>query len=108
MIQEVKPGFEGNNERTLPMYERSTTRSLKIDTPETLAPLHIFSRAGPKFAEGAVFTPPTTNIGVYSKCIQEFNIWSLARVVGSSGEKQLVPGFGGFISATGAKPKINN
>lgn len=104
MIQEVKPGFEGNNEKTLPMYERSTTRSLKIDTLETLAPLHIFSRVGPKFPEGAVFTPPTTNIGVYSKCIQESNIWSLARVIGSSGEEQLVPGFGGFISATGAKP----
>ena len=41
---------------------------------------------------------------MFSKCVQEYQIWSLARVVGSSGEKQLVPGFGGFISATGVKP----
>ena len=51
-----------------------------------------------------MFTPPTINSEVYSKCLQEYRVWSLARVVGSSGEKQIVPGFGGFISATGAKP----
>ena len=80
------------------------TRSLKVDTPRTLAPVHIYGRVGPKFPNGAVFTRPTVNDEVYSLCIQEYRVWSLARVVGSSGEKQLVPGFGGFISATGAKP----
>ena len=105
MIQEVKPGFAvSNKERTLPIYKRNTTRSLNVDAPETLAPLHIYNRVGPKFPEGAAFTPPAINIGVFSKCVQECQIWSLARVVGSSGEKQLVPGFGGFISATGVKP----
>ena len=50
-----------------------------------------------------MFTPPTVNSKVYSKCIQEYHVWSLALVVGSGGKKQLVPGFGGFISATGVK-----
>ena len=105
MIQEVKPGFDVNNkERTLPIYKRSMTRSLKVDTPEILAHIHIYSRVGPKFPKGAVFTPPTINSEVYSKCIQDYHVWSLARLVGSSGEKQLVPGFGRFISATGVKP----
>lgn len=105
MIQEVKPGFDATiQDRTLPLYQRSKTRSLKVDTPETLVPVHIYSRVGPKFPDGAVFSPPTENSEVYSKCIQEYRVWSLARVVGSSGEKQPVPGFGGFISATGAKP----
>lgn len=105
MIQEVKPGFDATNQdRTLPIYKRNKMRSLKVDTPETLAPVHIYSRVGPKFPEGAVFTPPIENNEVYSKCIQEYHVWSLARVVGSSGEKQLVPGFGGFISVTGTKP----
>ncbi len=105
MIQEVKPGFDATNQdRTLPLYERSQTRSLKVDTPETLAPVHIYSRAGPKLPEGTVFTPPTINRDVYLNCLQEYRVWSLARVVGSSGEKQLVPGFDGFISATSAKP----
>ena len=48
--------------------------------------------------------PPTANSEVYSKCIRVYQVWLLARVVGSSGEKQLVPGFGGFISATGVRP----
>jgi len=105
MIQEVKPGFNvSNKDQTLPVYKRSATRSLKVDTPETLAPIHIYSRVGPKFPKGAVFTPPTVHSEVYLKCIQEYQVWSLARVVGSSGEKQLMPGFGGFISATGVKP----
>ena len=105
MIQELKPGFAvSNKERTLPIYKRNTTRSLNVDVPETLAPLHIYNGVGPKFPEGAVFTPPAINLGVFSKCLQEYQILSLARVVGSSGEKQLVPGFGGLISATGVKP----
>lgn len=40
----------------------------------------------------------------YSKCIQEYQVWLLEWVVGSSREKQLAPGFGGFFSATGIKP----
>ena len=104
MIQEVKCGFDITSQyRTLPLYKRSKTRSLKVGTPETLAHVHLYSRVGPTFPEGAVFTPPTINSEVYSKCLQEYRVRSLARVVGSSGEKQIVPGFGGFISATGAK-----
>ena len=105
MIQEVKQGFNVNvKDRTLPIYKRSMARSLKVDTPETLAPIQIYNRVGPKFPLGAVFTPPTANSEVYSKCIQVYQVWLLARIVGSSGEKQLVAGFGGFISATGVKP----
>lgn len=105
MIQEVKAGFDPRNEdRKLPTYKRNSTRSMKLDTPETLAPIHIYTRVGPIFPKRTVFTPPTINKDVYSKSIQEYREWSLARVVGSSGDKQLVPAFGGFISATGATP----
>ncbi|KAK3700755.1 hypothetical protein QZH41_010937 [Actinostola sp. cb2023] len=104
MIQEVKPGFDAKNDRTLPLYKRSTTRALKVDTPETLAPVHIYSRVGPKLPERAMFTMPTVNSEVYLKSVKEYQVWMLARVVGSSGVKQLVPGFGGFVSATGTKP----
>lgn len=31
-------------------------------------------------------------------------MWLLARVVASSGDRQLVPGFGGFVSVTGVQP----
>ena len=44
MIQEVKPGFDAPNsppnQRMLPLYERNKTRSLKVDIPETLDPVH--------------------------------------------------------------------
>ena len=104
MIQEVKHRFDTNQDQTLPIYKRSNTHSLQVDTPETLAPVHIYRRVGPKFPERAVFTPPAINSEVYSRCIQEYCVWLLARVVGSSGEKQVVTGYVGFISATSAKP----
>jgi hypothetical protein len=105
MIQEVRPGFDITNQnRKLPLYKRSNTRSVNVNTPETLAPVHIFGRVGPKFPKGSVFTPPAINSKVYSKCINDYRVWLLARVVGSSAQKQLVPGFGGFISSTGTKP----
>ena len=79
-------------------------RCLTVDTPETLAAIDIYSRIGPKLPEKAVFTPPPSNTDIYAKFIQEYRIWSLSRGVISSRERKVVPGFGGFISATGTKP----
>lgn len=107
MIQEVKPGFDTTNsgqDRKIPLYKRTKSRSLKVGTPETLAPVNIYSRVGPVFPKDSVFTPPATNNEIYLKCIQEYRIWLLTRFVGGRGEKQLIPGFGGFISATGVRP----
>jgi len=50
-----------------------------------------------------VFTPPVENDRVYDESLNEYRVWLLARMVGSSG-KQPVPAFGGFVSATGMKP----
>lgn len=105
MIKAVKPEFDSTIKgRTLPLYKQSNTRSLKVGTPKTLASVNIYSRVGTKFPKGAVFTLPTINTEVYSKSIQEYRVWLLTPVVGSSGEKQLAHGFGGFVSATGIKP----
>ena len=42
MIHEVKPGFDATNpNRRLPLYKRNKIRSMKVDTPKTLAPVHI-------------------------------------------------------------------
>jgi hypothetical protein len=97
MIQELKPGFTSTPEQTLPLYDRAKSRSLEVDTPETLPPI------GPKFPGGAVFTPPVENDKVYEACLMEYRVWFLARMIGSSG-KQPVPAFGGFVSVTGMKP----
>ena len=104
MIQEVKPGIVTNHERKLPLHSRTKMRSLQVDTPQTLPPVHIHNRVGPKFPVGAVFTPSTENEQVYESSTIKHHLWALARVVGSSGKKQLVPAFGGFVSATGIKP----
>ena len=103
MIQELKPGFKSMPKRTLPLYDRAKSRSLMVDTPETLPPLPVFSRVGPKFPDGAVFTPPVENDRVYEESLTEYRVWFLARMMGSSG-KQPVPAFRGFVSATGIKP----
>ncbi|KAI4827603.1 hypothetical protein KUCAC02_030988 [Chaenocephalus aceratus] len=65
MVQEIKPGFESNKVRMLPVIDKSQQRSLKVNTPETLPPLH-FTRADPKFNDSSSFTPPAEND--YSLC----------------------------------------
>ncbi|XP_032227542.1 uncharacterized protein LOC116611051 [Nematostella vectensis] len=104
MIQEIKPGFTASEDRILPVYKRSALRSLKIGTPETLAPVHIYNRVGPKLPEGATVTPPTQNDEVYLGAKTEYGAWLLARLIECEADKQVVPGFGGFVSVTGVKP----
>ena len=74
--------------------------SLQVDTPQTLFPVHIHKRAGPKFPVGAVFLPLAENEQVYESNTIQYSLWALARVVGFSDKKQIVPVFGGFVSAT--------
>ena len=102
MVQEVKPGTQIENVRMLPDLDRSQQLSLKVDTPETLPPLH-FTRIGPPFPDGSTFTPPTENDTVFSAKMEEYYVWLFCRYIGSSG-MQPVPGLGGFISATGTPP----
>lgn len=102
MVQEVKPGFESNKVRMLPIIDKSKQRSLKVDTPETLPPLH-FPRVGPKFPDGSSFTPPAENDVVFAAKMKEYYVWLLTRYIGSNRE-QSVPGLGGFTSATGSPP----
>ena len=77
MIQEVKSGFSATDDRVLPVYKRETKRSLKVDIPETLAPVHIYNRTGPKLPEGATFTPPPENNVEFSRALREYEIWLL-------------------------------
>lgn len=102
MVQEVKPEFENPNVRTLPRIDKSHQRSLKVDTPATIPPL-TFTRVGPKFAEGSTFNTPADIKAVYTTKVKEYYLWLIARYVGSGGI-QVVPGLGGFISATGEFP----
>lgn len=104
MIQETNPGFERLRGRTLPQYERSKdVRSYKVDTPETLPEVTIYTRVGPKFPKEASFSSCEENDKIYDSSMQEYYAWLICRMVGSDG-KQLVPAFGGFISATGSVP----
>ena len=102
MLQEIKPGFSTSNERVLPTFKRSTQSSKKLDAPETLPPLN-FTRVGPKFPEGSVFSPPAENDKEFEEGMTFYYIWLLLRFIGSNGE-QIVPAFGGFTSATGSPP----
>ncbi len=103
MIQEVKAGYDGPTERKLPLVECSKLHQ-KVQTPESLASVHLFKRVGPKFPEEAVFTQPIENDEIYTSCLKECQVWLLARVVGSSHDKQPVPAFAGFVSATSNTP----
>ncbi|KAG1660362.1 UDP-glucuronosyltransferase 2B33 [Nymphon striatum] len=105
MIQEVKPNTDiADKDRTLPLKQRNKTRCLGDGTPLKMPHFHIYGRVGPKFPTGAKFSPPIKNDKLYSECIREYRLWCLMRMATSSKETLLVPGFGGFISATGKKP----
>ena len=71
MLQEIKPGFESGKARLLPIIDKSQQRSLKVDTPETLPPLH-FTRVGPTFPDGSSFSPPAENDSMYTDMMQEY------------------------------------
>ena len=102
MIQEVNPRFvKKSNERTLPLFERDSARSLKVDEPEILPPVHLYKKKGPKFPEGFSTMHPTGNAKEYEKCMQEYKVWSVTRMLGSGAQNKNVPAFGGFVTATG-------
>ena len=42
---------------------------MSVETPDTLGPVHIYNRVGPKLPKRVVFTRPATNNEVYSKSI---------------------------------------
>ena len=102
MVQEVKQGYESSKDRKLPVIPKAKQRSLQVETPEMLTPLH-FTRVGPSFPEDSSFTPPHENDQVFDQNAAVYYIWFFSRYIGSSG-KQPIPGLGGFTSATGIQP----
>lgn len=95
-----------NSTAALSVYKRNTIRALtaRAHPPETQATVHIYNRAGPKLPERSTFMPPDQNNGIYLKAKTEYDAWLLTRIIGSNSLKQVIPGFGGFVSATGVKP----
>ena len=62
IIQETTPGYDvTQHEKSLPLYDRSKVRILKVDIPKSLPPLHIYTRVGPKISTALSFTPPSEN-----------------------------------------------
>ena len=75
MVQEVKSGVvPSSTDRTLPVYERSKSRTLKSCVPEKIALFHLHKRVEPNFPENATYTHPEINTLIYSECINELNI----------------------------------
>ena len=72
IIQERKLGSSIGSKRAIPLFDRSKTRSLKVDTPETLPPVHVHNRFGPKFPVGASFIPPVYLTDEYKSSLQTY------------------------------------
>ena len=108
MIQEVKIRYDieqRRQSRTLPIYQCSKASSFKTNKPEFLPRVHIFKNVGPRFVENTIFKPTESNIEMYLECLQEYRVWMLTREMESREKRQISPGFAGFISCTGVKPK---
>lgn len=105
IMQETRPGCSKSGGRTLPILEHSKLRSLKVEAPETLPPLHLYSRDGPKFPTEASFDLPLENEEHYSTSLCRYYIWLLTRHICSHSGQQHCPALGGFTSATGEPPQ---
>ena len=103
MLQEVTEDAIATTSRTLPLIQKTHKRSLTDHTPETIPPLCIPNRDGPRFPETATFTTPIENEEELAHFLQEYYVWFFCRSIASSGQ-QIVPARGGFISATGSIP----
>ena len=83
MLQEIKPGFVIDNQRTLPIYERSKSRSNKVDITETLPSLTLYNKDGPKFPRNAILSSPPENDHVYEESMKEYYAWLFGRIIAS-------------------------
>ena len=72
---------------------------------ESLPRVYIHKKVGPRFVENAKFKPLESDIKMYLKCLQEYRVWMLTRVIGSSESPQIGPVFAGFISCPTMKPQ---
>lgn len=75
IMQETKLSFSRPTELALPILEHSKTRSLKVKTPETLQPVHLYSRYGPKFPSTARFTLDHGMTEHYNFALGKYYIW---------------------------------
>lgn len=105
IMQEVKDGASSETARKLPIMQHSKLRSLKVETPETLPPVHLYKRTGPTFPAEASFTMPLENQEHYKSALNVYYVWLITRCAGSKLETQCCPALGGFTSATGEAPK---
>ena len=78
ILQEQKQGASSSVQRTLPTFDRTKERSLKVDRPTVLSPKIIYKRTGPIFPEAAVLTPPDNN-EEYLLLAKEHLVWFLCR-----------------------------
>ena len=83
MLQEIKPGFVIDNQRTLPIYERSKSRSNKVDITETLPSFTLYNKDGTKFPRNAILSSPPENDHVYEESMKEYYAWLFGRIIAS-------------------------
>ena len=102
MIQEIKADTNISKVRKLPLLDRSQQRTIHVDTPESIPPLH-FKRTGPSFPSDALFEQPEENKHILKSELMKYYVWLFLRFIGSH-EIQVVPALGGFTSATGKSP----
>jgi hypothetical protein len=102
MLQEAEKSEENLAHTNLPSLPRTKERTLQLNTPPPLTPFHVPNRKGPEMELPDVHQPPV-NMAVLLQGLKVYLTWAFCRKA-SSTDKQKVPAFGGFISATGYPP----
>ena len=74
MLQESKSSAESERHADLPSMSRSKERTLKLDTPAPLPPLHISKRSGPQ-REMQNAEQPEGNVAAFKRGLKVYLIW---------------------------------
>lgn len=83
ILKERKSGSSNDKTRFLPLFDRTKPRSLKVAIPDTLPPLDLHIRVGPRFSAGASSSYPVNLETQYAAALHTYYILLLYRRVGN-------------------------
>lgn len=83
ILKECKSGSSNDKTRSLPLFDRTKARSLKVAIPDTLPLLDLHIRVGPRFSAGASFNYPVDLETQYAAALHTYYILLLYRRVGN-------------------------
>ena len=91
-------------EGALPLCNRPDSPQIGTKVAEKIPPFQLYENTGPKILDTGTSKHLDINEAIYDKCLKKMHVWFFPQILSSGWQKQLIPAFGGFISAKGTVP----